>query len=316
MTFDADGCMQGEIVMVEKSGIVFNIQHYSIHDGPGVRTNIFLKGCPLRCRWCSNPESHAQNPQLMVLHDRCVGCKACVSICKKQAIGIVDGKAVTDRSKCIACGDCVSVCAARAREIMGKRMTVAEVMEAAEEDAIFYGADGGITLSGGEILVQSEFAAMILKACKEKGFHTAVETTGYASTETISKTLQNAYLILFDCKHMDSAAHKAGTGVDNILILKNLVYLSEEMKKPLVVRVPMIHGYNDSMDNIFAMAAFLQKNAPRVKEINLLPYHNMGEGKKAQMEWVNGFYEGQAPITAHLDEIKKALRRYGFHVPE
>lgn len=302
--------------MGNERGIVCNIQHYSIHDGPGVRTIVFLKGCPLRCRWCANPETQAIQPQLMVLTDRCVGCGACKTVCPRKAVRLEGGKAVTDRGLCAACGTCRRVCKADARSIMGETMSVEDIVAQAAEDSLFYaGTGGGVTLSGGEVLLQADFAAAILKGCRKSGIHTAIETCGFADWEGVRQVAREADLILYDLKHMDSERHRQGTGQGNERILENLARISEKLKKTIWVRVPLIAGYNDDEDHIRSMASFLKKSVSCCEQVHLLPYHNLGEGKKIQLEWKNGYYEGITPASDRLACLKEILRKEGFLVP-
>lgn len=302
--------------MGNERGIVCNIQHYSIHDGPGVRTIVFLKGCPLRCRWCANPETQAVQPQLMVLTDRCVGCGACKAVCPRKAVRLEGGKAVTDRGLCTACGTCQKVCKADARSIMGETMSVEDIVAQAAEDSLFYaGTGGGVTLSGGEVLLQADFAAAILKGCRKSGIHTAIETCGFADWERVRQVAREADLILYDLKHMDSERHRQGTGQGNERILENLTRISEKLKKTIWVRVPLIAGYNDDEDHIRSMASFLKKSVSCCEQVHLLPYHNLGEGKKIQLEWKNGYYEGVTPAADRLARLKEILRKEGFLVP-
>lgn len=302
--------------MGNERGIVCNIQHYSIHDGPGVRTIVFLKGCPLRCRWCANPETQAIQPQLMVLTDRCVGCGACKTVCPRKAVRLEGGKAVTDRGLCAACGTCRKVCKSDARSIMGETMSVEDIVAQAAEDSLFYaGTGGGVTLSGGEVLLQADFAAAILKGCRKSGIHTAIETCGFADWERVRQVAREADLILYDLKHMDSERHRQGTGQGNERILENLTRISEKLKKTIWVRVPLIAGYNDDEDHIRSMASFLKKSVPCCEQVHLLPYHNLGEGKKIQLEWKNGYYEGITPASDRLARLKEILREEGFWVP-
>lgn len=302
--------------MGNERGIVCNIQHYSIHDGPGVRTIVFLKGCPLRCRWCANPETQAVQPQLMVLTDRCVGCGACKAVCPRKAVRLEGGKAVTDRGLCTACGTCRKVCKADTRSIMGETMSVEDIVAQAAEDSLFYaGTGGGVTLSGGEVLLQADFAAAILKGCRKSGIHTAIETCGFADWERVRQVAREADLILYDLKHMDSERHRQGTGQGNERILENLTRISEKLKKTIWVRVPLIAGYNDDEDHIRSMASFLKKSVSCCEQVHLLPYHNLGEGKKIQLEWKNGYYEGVTPAADRLARLKEILRKEGFLVP-
>lgn len=273
-----------------QSGYVFDIQRYAIHDGPGIRTIAFLKGCPLSCLWCQNPESNLLKPQLLFRAESCVACGACVEACPKGAVRLEGGLARTDRSVCDACGDCVAACPEEARSVAGRLMGAEEVCAELAKDSMFYeGSGGGATLSGGEVLAQPEFAREILRLCRERGIHTAIETSGFAPWETMRSVAEYADLVLYDVKHMDSAAHKAGTGVPNELALSNLVRLKREMGKALTVRVPVIPGYNDGEANLEATAEFTARELGPGAEACLLPYHRLGVGKRLQMEEDGGF---------------------------
>ncbi|MCD8123604.1 MAG: glycyl-radical enzyme activating protein [Lachnospiraceae bacterium] len=299
--------------MNEVTGVVFDIQHYSIHDGPGIRTNVFVKGCPLRCLWCQNPESQARQAQLMVRHDSCVGCGACVAACPRGAVRLEEGKARTDRQLCESCGDCVAVCAADAREITGRVMTVEEVYAEAEQDRLFYeGSGGGVTLTGGEVLAQPDFAAAVLARCQEGGLHTAIETCGYGSWDHLARLLDHTDIVLYDVKHMDSEAHRRGTGVGNERILENLSRLSRERALPVIVRTPVIPGFNDTIANMEAMVDFIKKEVPTCQEVNLLPYHPLGESKREQLETEGTRF--RRPEEDEMEALREVFRTAGIEV--
>lgn len=298
----------------DESGIVFNIQHYCVHDGPGIRTNVFLKGCPLRCLWCANPESNVVKPQLMYQVEKCTGCQACIPACPNQAISPGENqKTKTNRELCTACGSCAAVCGPKAREIAGKSMTVDEVYKEIAMDKLFYGTSGGgVTLTGGEVLSQPEFAAAILKKCHENQIHTAVETCGYASWDSVKTVMEHVDVVLYDVKHMDSQQHKICTGVGNERILENLERISAELRIPVIARTPIIPGYNDQESNMHAMGEFLSTKIPTCLEVNLLPYHNMGEGKRQELEAGVPEFQTHVPSEEEMEHLREIFRRYGL----
>lgn len=260
----------------EQEGTVFDIQRYSVHDGPGIRTIVFLKGCPLSCRWCSNPESQRPQPTLMYQKSACTQCNRCIEVCKQGAISFANPTFI-DRSRCISCGACAEVCLPNALVMKGRRMTVWQVVQELQKDATTYRrSNGGITLSGGEPLVQSDFARELLKACKEKGWHTAMETTGHASKEVVEDVMPFVDQALVDLKSIDPAVHKENTGVDNRQILENAIRISTITKA--VVRVPLVPGVNANRPAVEAIGRFA-KLMHNVDTVHLLPYHTYGENK-------------------------------------
>ncbi len=262
-----------------QQGTIFNIQRFSIHDGPGIRTTIFLKGCPLGCAWCHNPESQHALPQIMVRAERCQGCGACVSACANGSAVITQGK--RQPATCRACGNCVDVCAHDALELVGRTMTVTEVMQEIMKDELFYDqSGGGVSFSGGEPLLQAEFLENLLAACRRQGLHTVVDTCGYAPWPVLAKLAPLVDLFLFDVKLMDEARHKQYTGVSNRIILQNLTSLAA-LQKQIEVRVPIIPGVNDDRKNMEALAEFLRPLP--ILGVKLLPYHAYGVPKYAYL---------------------------------
>ena len=266
-------------------GVVFNLQHYSIHDGPGIRTTVFLKGCPLKCLWCQNPESQDSHPLLFFTAEKCTGCGACVEACPNGAIRLVGPKSKTDRDRCTGKGECVSICPSEARSIIGREMTAEEVFEDIRTDDIFYrNSGGGVTLSGGDPVFQPDFSIAILKLCRSAGIHTALETCGFLEWHELKDILEHTDLVLYDIKHMDSTRHKAYTGVTNEMILENAEKIHKDLKLPIFPRIPLVPGYNDSPENLKRTAEFIATKLDGNNRVYILPYHRLGETKYAQME--------------------------------
>ena len=298
----------------ELTAPVFNIQSFCIHDGPGIRTTVFLKGCPLRCVWCANPESNSARPELMTFAGKCTGCGACIKACPREAISLQerDGKmiAVTDRTKCVICGSCTARCVNDAREISGKIMTVRECIDQVAGDRLFYeGSGGGMTISGGEALSRPQFSAHLFAAAHAEGIHTCIESCSYAKRETIDYVYQHIDIALLDVKHMDSSKHREYVGVPNELILDNIRHIHNDLHVPVIVRVPTIPGYNDSVENIRATAVFAASLGKDVR-IHLLPYHKLGESKNENLG--HPFSLGiEPPSDEHMQDLKKVVEQEG-----
>jgi pyruvate formate lyase activating enzyme len=300
-------------VAVLITGTVFDIKKFSIHDGPGIRTTVFFKGCPLRCWWCHNPESQAPGPELMVRASRCIQCEACLSACTRGAISRDSGGISTDAAKCVACGACAEVCYAEARQIVGREMTVAQVMAEIERDVPFYDeSGGGVTFSGGEPLLQPDFLLALLRACQEREIHTALDTCGFAPWETIDAVREYVDLFLYDLKLMDDDGHLKFTGVSNDLILRNLQALSRR-GHDIVVRVPVIPGINDDEEHVRQIGTFVAC-LPRLHQVDLLPYHRAGADKYRRLRKVYELPDARPPSDGRMAEIVQVLRGFGLHV--
>lgn len=293
---------------------VFNIQGFSIHDGPGIRTTVFLKGCPLRCLWCQNPESNLPCPQLMSYKSKCTGCGRCAAACPQNAIQMeLDGEkmiARTSHERCVDCGACVALCHSKAREIAGKEMTVEEVLRQVEADKLFYDTSGGgVTISGGDAIMYPEFASALLEACQEAGIHTAVESCSFATEKVIDQIYAHVDLALLDIKHMDSDVHQRLTGVPNEEILKRIQHIYRDLHVPIVIRIPVVPTCNDSVDNIEMTARFVAEKLDREVPLQLLPYHSLGESKNESLGR-EGTFRTEAPDQEHMEHLKQAAEAF------
>ena len=294
---------------------VFNIQKYSIHDGDGIRTTIFFKGCPINCAWCHNPESQRFDKELLYFKDRCTGCGKCVQRCPNGANTMVDGKAELDRSKCNACGVCADWCIAQARDIAGKEYTVKDLVKEAEKDRQFYEeSGGGITLSGGEVMSQDmDYIEQVCKTLYNKGYSVNIDTCGYAPYEDFKRIIPYVDTFLYDIKAMDKATHEKFIGVDNELILENLKKLSADGAR-INIRIPTVVGVNATEEFMNSVAEFLKENSISVKQINLLPYHNTGKHKYSKLDReydTDGIMD--KPSAESMELFKNIFVKNGFN---
>jgi pyruvate formate lyase activating enzyme len=292
-----------------KKGIVFNIQRYSIDDGPGIRSTVFLKGCPLRCLWCSNPESQKAWPEVAHRDSLCNKCGRCREVCSVQAITI-DAKGVhISRRLCNTCGKCVEVCNLGALQFFGKEMHVEEVFHEIQKDIQYYnGSGGGITISGGEPLYQPEFTIALLKQCQDKGIHTCIETSGYAEASVLEAVLPYTSLVLFDLKHMDPVIHQKLTGLSNKVIIRNLKLIIAK-GNPVIIRVPVIPGKNDSSEELTAIARTVA-SMNQLRKVDLLPYHGFGMGKYQMLDQRYQLSQLVRPTDIELQRSKQIFEAF------
>lgn len=300
--------------MTENSkGLITNIQHFSIHDGPGIRTTVFMKGCPLNCLWCHNPESISFKPEIAYHPEFCIRCGACVSACQHQGHQIETGQKVFKRENCRLSGLCLEHCWAEALELKGREYAVAQVLEEVLEDRLFYqNTGGGVTLSGGEPLAQPDFSLNFLKAAKENDLHTVVDTSGLVRWEVLNSVLPYTDLFLFDLKCFSARRHKALTGVDNELIKANLRRLLE-VKAAVWIRIPLIAGCNDQPEE-WEPAAEMIAGLNADSTVHLLPYHGFGEDKYARLGRAYQLPGAQPPSPSHLGSLCRIFQAKGLRV--
>jgi len=291
-------------------GRVFNVQRFSVHDGPGIRTTVFLKGCPLACAWCHNPEGISSGPEIVVIESRCIACGACVEACPLALPDGVTGGFAAERASCTACGACVEACPSEARQLAGREMSVPEVLAVAARDRVFYDeSGGGVTFSGGEPLRQPRFLSALLRACREQGIRTAIDTSGLAPREELLAATALADLVLFDLKLIDEQRHREQTGVSNRSILANLRALAGAHPQ-LWIRVPVLPGVNDDPENLAATAAFVA-SLPSVDRVSLLAYHKLGQDKLRRLGHRRTPTEIAPPSVERMGELAAELEAAG-----
>jgi len=299
-------------VLTGNKGIIFDIQRTVFHDGPGIRTLVFMKGCPLKCKWCANPESQQIFPELYFIEDKCIKCGKCLEICPNYAISVKYWP--INRKLCRVCGKCVEICYAGARNIYGKFYTVDEVLEIVRKDIVVYNVSGGgVTIGGGEPTYQASFVKKLLLACKKEKIHTAIETCAFAKPKDFREIVKLADLILCDIKHMDSKRHQQLTGVPNELILQNIKML-KEIKKNIIFRIPLIPGLNDSKSNLVAIAKFISKFESLVQQIDILPYHTLGVEKYERLGRVYELPNLKSPSQKQIKLTQSIFQPLGYKV--
>lgn len=293
------------------SGLIYNIQRFAVHDGPGIRTLVYMKGCPLECLWCSSPQTQKNDPELLHIETHCQKCGLCFQACQKGAIEFSEaGGPGFDRKVCDCCGSCVDACLNQALEIAGKPVSVDELFIEVDKDSAFYRrSKGGVTIGGGEPTMQHEFVSELLKKCQKKYIHTVIETCGFVKFEHLEKLLENLDLVYMDIKHMDAITHKKITGVSNRIILENARKVSAI--RPLILRIPVIPGLNDSDENIHATADFAASLSNKFQRIELLPYHKFGTQTYEQLGMEYQLADTESPTDEHMQRLKSIVESCG-----
>jgi len=297
-----------------RKGFIYDLQRFAIHDGPGIRTLVYMKGCPLKCLWCSSPETQNSKPEILYNEFNCKKCGRCIDVCPIHVITISgeDG-IIIDRELCTNCGQCVESCPNQALNLIGYHLTFEELFQDVNKDSPFYRrSNGGVTVGGGEPTMQLDFVTAFLKRCKQNYINTAIETCGYVKWDNMEKLLKYVDLVYIDIKHMDPTIHKELTGVSNELILENAKKISAI--RPMIIRIPVISGYNDSDDNITATARFAFDLGENLKRIELLPYHKFGTQTYSRIGMEYKLTEVESPDDDHMTRLKEIAESCGVKV--
>lgn len=294
-----------------RKGFIYDLQRFAIHDGPGIRTLVYMKGCPLKCLWCSSPQTQHSKIEIMHNEINCKKCGRCIDVCPVHVITISDeDEIIFNRELCTYCGQCVESCPNQALKLIGYHITFEELFQEVNKDSPFYRrSNGGVTVGGGEPTMQLDFVKAFLKRCKQTYIHTAIETCGYVKWDNMEKLLKYVDLVYIDIKHMDPIVHKELTGVSNELILENTKKISA--LKPMIIRIPVIPGCNDSDDNITATARFAFDLGENLKRIDLLPYHKFGTQTYSRIGMEYKLKDVEPPSDDHLIRLKEIVESCG-----
>ncbi|KKN81320.1 hypothetical protein LCGC14_0320670 [marine sediment metagenome] len=295
----------------ELKGLVYNLERFAIHDGPGIRTLVYMKGCPLKCLWCSSPQTQKNAPEILHIEMNCRKCGLCVQICEAKAITFSEEEGpIINRKLCRSDGLCVEACPGQARELAGNFMTSEDLFKEVNKDSPFYRrSNGGVTVGGGEPTLQHKFVKEFLKKCKKTYMHTAIETCGYVKWEYLEGLLDYLDLVYMDIKHMDDVVHKEITGVSNKIILENIQKVSAV--RPIIVRIPVVPGCNDSDENISATARFARELGKNLIRIDLLPYHKFGTQTYDKLGKMYKLKDVESPSDERMQQLKEIVESYG-----